>query len=149
MLYRTYRPPLPPWTLILPIIPPRLAHPLAQPTIFDEILLQPSDLPIQKEITLVYQTNHNVGADDAVPRFQELAVGFKRLVLSVGQASDEQGLFAVFFPNNAPVVADVVLVIFQQLFLTGPCHRWPVRGNRGMSDGRCMVNIYLKEDKKF
>ena len=89
------------------------------------------------------------GCEDAVPRLQKFAVGFKRLVLPVRQLPNEQGLFAVFFPNNAPVVADVVLVIFQQLFLTGPCHRWPVRGNRGMSDERCMVNIYLKEDKKF
>ena len=99
-----------------------MAHPLAQPTKFDKIPLQPPDLPIQEKVAPVHQTDHNVGADDAIPRFQELAVGFKRLVLSVGQASDEQGLFAVFFPNNTSVVADVVLVIFQQLLLTGPCH---------------------------
>jgi len=99
-----------------------LAHPLAQPAIFDEVPLQPPDLPVQEKVALVYQTNHNVGADDAIPRFQELAVGFKRLVLLVGQPPDEQGLFAVLFPDNTPVVADVVLVIFQQFFLTGPCH---------------------------
>ena len=67
----------PPLTLILPIIPPCLAHPLAQPAKLDEILLQPPDLPVQEKVALVHQTDHNVGADDAVPRFQELAVGFK------------------------------------------------------------------------
>ena len=112
----------PPLHLILPITPPCLAHPLAQPTKFDEVPLQPPDLPIQEVVALIHQTDHNVGADDAATRLQKLAVGFKRLVLLVGQTSDEQGLFAIFFPNNTPVVADVVLVIFQQLFLTGSCH---------------------------
>ena len=99
-----------------------MTHPFAQPAKLDEILLQPPDLPVQEKVALVHQTNHNVGADDAVPRFQKLAVGFKRLVLPVSQLPDKQGLFTVFFPNNTPVVADVVLVIFQQFFLTGPCH---------------------------
>jgi len=45
-----------------------LAHPLTQTTKFDEILLQPLDLPIQEIVTLVHQTNHNIGADDAGTR---------------------------------------------------------------------------------
>ena len=42
-----------------------MAHPPAQPTKLDEIPLQPPDLPVQEEVALVHQANHNVGADDA------------------------------------------------------------------------------------
>ena len=45
-----------------------MVHPLAQPTKLDEILLQSPDLPVQEKVALVHQANHNVGADDAVPR---------------------------------------------------------------------------------
>ena len=45
-----------------------MAHPLAQPTKFDKIPLQPPDLPIQEKVAPVHQTDHNGGADDAGTR---------------------------------------------------------------------------------
>ena len=62
---------------LIPVVEPRLKHPLAQAALFQKIFFQSAELLVNEVVGLVNQADGNVGDDFGRAGFHKLAVKFK------------------------------------------------------------------------